>query len=80
LIKQCHAILHLGASPDLLTQFSVQQLKRRLTGLVMMRSIPVVSEESIAIAQSYDGITDLLLLDSHRPGDSQIGARGETHS
>lgn len=74
------AILHLGASTDLLTPFSVQKLKRRLTGLMMMRSIPVVSEESIAIAQSYDGITDLLLLDSHRPGDTQIGALGATHS
>ena len=74
------AILHLGASTDLLTSFSVQQLKRRCTGLMMMRSIPVVSEESIAIAQSYDGITDLLLLDSHRPDDTQIGALGVTHS
>jgi phosphoribosylanthranilate isomerase len=74
------AILHLGASTDLLTSFSVQQLKRRFTGLMMMRSIPVVSEESIAIAQSYDGIIDLLLLDSYRPGDTQIGALGVTHS
>jgi phosphoribosylanthranilate isomerase len=45
-----------------------------------MRSIPVVSDESIAIAQSYDGIADMLLLDSHRPGDVQIGALGVTHS
>ena len=45
-----------------------------------MRSIPVVGDESIAIAQSYDGIADVLLLDSHRPGDLQIGALGVTHS
>jgi len=74
------AILHLGASTDLLTPFSVQQLKSRFTSLMMMRSIPVVNEESIAIAQSYDGIADLLLLDSHRPDDRQIGALGVTHS
>ena len=45
-----------------------------------MRSIPVVSDESIAIAQSYDGVADMLLLDSHRPGDVQISALGVTHS
>jgi phosphoribosylanthranilate isomerase len=45
-----------------------------------MRSIPVVGEESIAIAKSYDGVADMLLLDSHRAGDRQIGALGITHS
>jgi phosphoribosylanthranilate isomerase len=45
-----------------------------------MRSIPVDGDESVAIARSYDGIADLLLLDSHRPGDVQIGALGVTHS
>src|ERR1700756_547096 len=47
---------------------------------MVMRSIPVVGDESITIAQSYDGIADMLLLDSHRPGDVQIGALGVTHS
>src|SRR5262249_30297407 len=28
----------------------------------------------------YDGIADMLLLDSHRPGDTQIGALGVTHN
>lgn len=74
------AILHLGASSDLLTPISVQRLKRRHSDLVVMRSIPVVDKSSIAIAQSYDGIADMLLLDSHRPGDAQIGALGVTHS
>jgi phosphoribosylanthranilate isomerase len=45
-----------------------------------MRSIPVVGEESIAIARSYDDIADMLLLDSHQPGDRQIGALGITHN
>lgn len=44
-----------------------------------MRSIPVVGEASIAIAQSYEGIADFLLLDSHRESDRQIGALGLTH-
>ena len=44
-----------------------------------MRSIPVFGEESIAIARSYDGIADFLLLDSYRSADKQIGALGVTH-
>jgi phosphoribosylanthranilate isomerase len=73
-------ILHLGASTDLLTPEHVALLKKKFKGLCIIRSIPVVSEESIAIAKSYDGIADILLLDSHRLGNRQIGALGVTHS
>ena len=62
-------ILHLGASNDLLTASTVQNLKKRCGPLFVMRSIPVVGEESIAIARSYEGIADMLLLDSHQPDD-----------
>jgi phosphoribosylanthranilate isomerase len=74
------AILHLGASTDLLTPSAVRDLKKQFSPLTVMRSIPVVGNESVAIAKSYDGIADMLLLDSHRPGDRQIGALGITHS
>lgn len=73
------AILHLGASTDLLTPATVQNLKKRCGALTVMRSIPVVDRESIGIAKGYDGIADMLLLDTHRPGDIQIGAIGMTH-
>ena len=73
-------ILHLGASTDLLTPSTVRELKKQCRSLIVMRSIPVVGEESIAIAKSYDGVADMLLLDSHRAGDRQIGALGITHS
>ena len=74
------AIVHLGASSDLLTASAVQQLKQRYGTFTVMRSIPIVDDRSIAIARSYDGVADMLLLDSHRPGDVQIGALGVTHS
>ena len=45
-----------------------------------MRSIPVVDQSSIALARSYDGVADWLLLDSYESGDRQIGALGVTHS
>jgi phosphoribosylanthranilate isomerase len=74
------AILHIGASTDLLAPSHVRELKKRFVQLGVMRSIPMVGDESIAIAKSYNGIADMLLLDSHRPGDKQIGALGITHS
>jgi phosphoribosylanthranilate isomerase len=73
-------ILHLGASTDLLVPDHVRELKAKFDSLVVMRSIPVLGEESITIAKSYDGIADILLLDSYRPGDTQIGALGITHN
>jgi phosphoribosylanthranilate isomerase len=74
------AIVHLGASIELLTLSAVQKLKKQFGSVALMRSIPVVGDESVAVAQSYDGIADMLLLDSYRPGDVQIGAVGVTHS
>jgi phosphoribosylanthranilate isomerase len=74
------AIVHLGASIDLLTLSAMQKLKKQFGAITVMRSIPIVGDESVALAQSYDGIADMLLLDSYRPGDVQIGAVGVTHS
>ena len=45
----------------------------------MMRSVPVTSQESIATAQSYEGVADMILLDSYQALDNQIGALGVTH-
>jgi phosphoribosylanthranilate isomerase len=73
------AIVHLGAAPELLSPDDVAALKPRLPNALIMRSVPVVSEESTVIARSYEGIVDFLLLDSHRPSDRQIGALGVTH-
>ena len=44
-----------------------------------MRAIPVLDETSIAIARSYEGVADFLLLDSYDPGTGQFGALGRTH-
>jgi phosphoribosylanthranilate isomerase len=73
------SIVHLGASAELLSPKDVASLKRILPGIVVMRSIPVFGEESVAIACSYVGIADFLLLDSYRPTDRQIGALGVVH-
>jgi len=73
------AIVHLGASAELLTPDDVVALKGLLPDAAVMRSVPVTGEESVAIARSYIEVADFLLLDSHRPSDQQIGALGVTH-
>jgi phosphoribosylanthranilate isomerase len=72
-------IIHIGAAPELLLPNTATALKMRHPGLGLMRSVPVVDSGAIAIAANYDGIADFLLLDSHEPGDKQIGALGRTH-
>jgi phosphoribosylanthranilate isomerase len=73
------SIIHLGASADRLSPADVTDLKKKLPAIRIMRSVGVVGEESIAIARSYDGIADFILLDSYRACDHQIGAQGVTH-
>ena len=73
------AIVHLGASAELLSPGDVASLKRILPDIPIMRSVPVSGEESVAIARSCIEVADFLLLDSHRPSDEQIGALGVTH-
>jgi phosphoribosylanthranilate isomerase len=73
------AIVHLGAAPELLSPDRAARLKEKLPGRLLMRSIPVTGEESLALARNYDEIADFLLLDSHRASDRQIGALGVTH-
>jgi len=72
-------IIHLGAAIELLSADQARVLKARHPGLTLMRSIPVTGPESIAMACDYQGVADFLLLDSHTPGDKQIGAVGRTH-
>ncbi len=72
-------ILHLGALPELLTPDDVSKLKQTFPNLSIMRSIPVIGEESVEMAKSYEGVADYLLLDSHKINDNQVGATGMVH-
>jgi phosphoribosylanthranilate isomerase len=54
-------------------------LKTRFPEILIMRAIPIVDETSIAIAGSYRGVADFLLLDSYNPESGQFGALGRTH-
>ncbi|HWD59835.1 MAG TPA: phosphoribosylanthranilate isomerase [Stellaceae bacterium] len=72
-------IIHIGAAPELLLPEAARAIKARHPNVRLMRSIPVVDGGAIAIAAGYEGIADFLLLDSHDPGDPQVGALGRTH-
>lgn len=72
-------ILHLGAAEEALSAGDVRRLRSRFGATLLMRSIGVTGEESLAVARSYEGVADFLLLDTHLSGDPQIGARGRTH-
>jgi phosphoribosylanthranilate isomerase len=72
-------IFHIGAALERISPEQTRAVKSAFPRIQIMRSIPVTGEDSIGWAQSYDGVADWLLLDSHRPGDIQIGAQGFTH-
>jgi phosphoribosylanthranilate isomerase len=72
-------LLHLGAAPEALGLEVVRDIKAAHPTIGLMRSIPVVDKSAIDLARAYDGVADFLLLDSHTPGDKQIGALGITH-
>jgi phosphoribosylanthranilate isomerase len=65
--------------PDALVPSEVLRLKRSFPDLKVMRTIPVRGEADIAVAKSYEGIADFLLLDTWKPGDPGIGATGLVH-
>src|SRR3954467_10336581 len=50
------AILHLGAAPELPSTAHAATPKDRLPNVLLIRSMPVVGEASIAIARSYENI------------------------
>jgi phosphoribosylanthranilate isomerase len=72
-------ILHLGTRPDSLMPSQVAELKTLLPNLKIMRTIPVRDETDLAIARTYEGIVDFLLLDTWKSGEPEIGACGLVH-
>src|SRR5262249_59119647 len=69
-------IIHIGAAVELFSVDDTRALKAAFPHVRIMRSIPVVDETSIECARAYREAADILLLDSHDPGDRQIGGAG----
>ena len=64
---------------EIFSAADTRALKAEFPRVLIMRSIPVVDDTSIEWARAYQQIADFLLLDSHDPGDRQIGALGRPH-
>jgi phosphoribosylanthranilate isomerase len=73
-------ILHLGSVLEVISPRDVRTLKRKFPRVRIVRSIPIVGQESHLLARQYEGIADFLLLDSHNPDDKQVGATGVIHN
>ena len=72
-------ILHLGTRPDALMPSQLAELKTFFPNLKIMRTIPVREENDVALARTYGGIADFLLLDTWKSGEPEIGACGLVH-
>jgi phosphoribosylanthranilate isomerase len=72
-------IIHIAAAVELFSVENTRALKAAFPKVMIMRSIPIVGAAAIEYGRAYEGIADFLLLDSHDPGDPQIGALGRTH-
>ena len=72
-------IVHIGAAVELFSIADTRVLKTEFPHVAIMRAIPVVDAASIEWARAYRRVADFLLLDSHDPGDRQIGGLGRTH-
>jgi phosphoribosylanthranilate isomerase len=72
-------IIHIGAAVELFSVRDTRELKAAFPDVRIMRAIPIIDEASIECANDYREAAAFLLLDSHEPGDRQIGARGRVH-
>lgn len=72
-------IIHIGAALELFSVERTRELKAAFPRVQIMRSISIIGAASIGWAKAYEGTADFLLLDSHDPGDRQIGGLGRTH-
>ena len=73
-------ILHLGARPQKIPLSDVGKIRKIFPHVKVMRSIPVINEQSVAVAQQCAQCADLLLLDTYSEADAEFGATGKTHN
>ncbi len=73
-------ILHLATLPEQFSPDNVRKLKQQFPNLKIMRTIPVIDEESVELAKEYDKIADYLLLDTYEKENAQLGITGKTHN
>lgn len=72
-------VLHLCGLEGTLSPADMGALRERLPGVAIMQAVAVGGPESVQIAQSYQDVSDYLILDTQAPDIDGIGASGKTH-
>jgi phosphoribosylanthranilate isomerase len=73
-------IVHVSTDLEDVPLEAMAELRRRLpAGVQLMKAIPVYDDSSVAIAQRFAAVSDILLLDTKVSGFPGVGATGHTH-
>lgn len=78
-------VLHLSGEIDGFTPDEVAAIRERYPGLGIMQALPVLPhaplEEQPVLEQvrAYEGVSDYFLIDTKKPGTTDIGATGMVH-
>lgn len=73
-------VVHISSDVELVTVEMMRELRARMDANIrLMKAIPVEDESSIALAQRFAAVSDLLLLDTKYAGFPGVGATGLTH-
>jgi len=72
-------ILHLCGDIRKLPPTGVGELRQRIPGVEIVQAIPMTGPEALDIAQAYEPVADIFLLDSVAPNVVGIGIAGVTH-
>ncbi len=72
-------ILHIAANLEEISPDQIILIKKEFPNLELMRTIPVIGEESVVAAMMYDGLYDYFQLDTKDNESGKIGVTGKTH-
>ena len=72
-------ILHLSGDIEKMPPDKVAELRPLIPATKIMQAIPVINQQALEIAQSYQNVADYLIVDSFSKNIGGIGAAGFTH-
>ncbi len=72
-------ILHISSNLEDILPDQIEQIRKSFPTLEIMRTIPVIGEESVVAAMMYDGLYDYFQLDTKDKVTGKIGTTGKTH-
>jgi phosphoribosylanthranilate isomerase len=72
-------IVHLARATDALSPEVIESLRKQLSPIEVMTTIPVRGRDALELAQRFAVYSDYLLLDTADPTTGVVGATGHTH-